>query len=60
MGAVVKRAVVVEADGDDTIGIKPIMYLTLTHDYRFVDGMLGGMFLKYIKDTLQNIDLGSV
>jgi len=57
VGAVVKRAVVIEADGADTIGIKPMMYLTLSHDHRLVDGMLGGMFLKYIKDTLQNFDV---
>ena len=57
VGAVVKRAVVVEADGQDTIAIKPMMYLTLSHDHRLVDGMLGGRFLKYIKDSLENFSL---
>ena len=60
VGAVVKKPVVIEVEGTDTIGIKPMMYLTLSHDHRLVDGMLGGMFLKYIKDTLQNFDVGSV
>lgn len=55
VGAVVKRPVVVEVDGIDTIAIKPIMYLTLSHDHRLVDGMLGGMFLKSIKDKLENL-----
>ena len=60
VGAVVKKPVVMEVEGTDTIGIKPMMYLTLSHDHRLVDGMLGGMFLKYIKDTLQNFDVSSV
>jgi 2-oxoglutarate dehydrogenase E2 component (dihydrolipoamide succinyltransferase) len=60
VGAVVKKPVVMEVDGTDTIGIKPMMYLTLSHDHRLVDGMLGGMFLKYIKDTLQNCDVSAV
>ncbi len=60
VGAVVKKPVVMEVDGTDTIGIKPMMYLTLSHDHRLVDGMLGGMFLKYIKDTLEKFDVGQV
>jgi Pyruvate/2-oxoglutarate dehydrogenase complex, dihydrolipoamide acyltransferase (E2) component, and related enzymes len=53
---VVKRAVVVEIDGTDTIAIKPMMYLTLSHDHRLVDGMLGGLFLKAIKENLENLN----
>ena len=56
VGVVEKKPVVVEVDGMDTIAIKPIMALTLSHDHRLIDGMLGGMFLKYIKDTLENFD----
>ncbi|KAB2909643.1 MAG: 2-oxo acid dehydrogenase subunit E2 [Ignavibacteriales bacterium] len=56
VGAVVKRAVVVEIDGTDTIAIKPMMYLTLSHDHRLVDGMLGGLFLKAIKENLENLN----
>jgi 2-oxoglutarate dehydrogenase E2 component (dihydrolipoamide succinyltransferase) len=32
------------------------MALTLSHDHRLVDGMLGGMFLKSIKETLENFE----
>ena len=60
VGAVVKKPVVVEVDGIDTIGIKPMMYLSLSHDHRLVDGMLGGMFLKHIKETLENFDIKSI
>lgn len=56
VGAVIKRPVVIEVDGMDTIAIKPIMSLTISHDHRIIDGMLGGMFLKFIKDTLENFD----
>jgi len=60
VGAVVKRAVVVELDGIDTIAIKPMMFLTLSHDHRLVDGMLGGRFLKSIKDSLENYKLADL
>jgi 2-oxoglutarate dehydrogenase E2 component (dihydrolipoamide succinyltransferase) len=56
VGAVQKRPVVLEIDGVETIAIKPMMALTLSHDHRLVDGMLGGRFLKFIKDTLENFD----
>lgn len=56
VGVVLKKPVVLEIDGTDTIAIKPIMPLTLSHDHRLVDGMLGGKFLKFIKDTLENFD----
>jgi 2-oxoglutarate dehydrogenase E2 component (dihydrolipoamide succinyltransferase) len=56
IGAVQKKPVALEIDEVDTIAIKPIMALTLSHDHRLVDGMLGGRFLKFIKDTLENFD----
>ena len=60
VGTVVKKPVVVEVDGADAIAIKPIMALTLSHDHRLVDGMLGGRFLKAIKDALENFDSSSI
>jgi 2-oxoglutarate dehydrogenase E2 component (dihydrolipoamide succinyltransferase) len=60
VGSVVKKPVVIEIEGTDTIVIKPIMALTLTHDHRLVDGMLGGRFLKSIKDTLENFNVNSI
>lgn len=60
VGAVEKKPVVVEVEGMDTIAIKPIMALTLAHDHRLIDGMLGGMFLKYIKDTLESFDASMI
>lgn len=56
VGAVQKKPVVIEVDGADTFAIRHIMALTLSHDHRLVDGMLGGLFLKYIKETLENFE----
>jgi 2-oxoglutarate dehydrogenase E2 component (dihydrolipoamide succinyltransferase) len=56
VGAVIKKPVVIDVDGSDAIGIRHMMSLTLAHDHRLVDGMLGGKFLKFMKDTLENFD----
>ena len=56
VGIVVKKPVVIEVDGTDTIAIRPIIALTLSHDHRLVDGKLGGQFLKYLKDTLESFN----
>ncbi len=56
VGAVQKKPVVIEVDGSDTFAVRHIMALTLSHDHRLVDGMLGGLFLKSIKDTLENFE----
>ncbi|MGE5497831.1 MAG: 2-oxo acid dehydrogenase subunit E2, partial [Syntrophothermus sp.] len=60
VGTVVKKPVVVEFNGFDTIAIKPMMYLSLSHDHRLIDGMLGGKFLKYIKDVLEAFDASGI
>ncbi len=60
VGAIVKKPVVIDVDGSDAIGIRHIMSLTLAHDHRLVDGMLGGKFLKFMKDSLENFDSNSI
>ncbi|MDQ7815775.1 MAG: 2-oxoglutarate dehydrogenase, E2 component, dihydrolipoamide succinyltransferase [Melioribacteraceae bacterium] len=60
IGAVTKKPVVVENNGIESIAIKPMMYLSLSHDHRLVDGMLGGKFLKLVKDTLESFDTSIV
>ncbi|GAA2176489.1 2-oxoglutarate dehydrogenase, E2 component, dihydrolipoamide succinyltransferase [Arthrobacter parietis] len=53
-GAIVKRPVVVtDADGDDTIAIRSMMYLSLTYDHRLVDGADAGRFLQALKSRLE-------
>ena len=60
VGAVIKKAVVINVDGSDSIAIRPVMALTLSHDHRLIDGMLGGLFLKYMKDALENFDSNTI
>jgi 2-oxoglutarate dehydrogenase E2 component (dihydrolipoamide succinyltransferase) len=60
VGAVVKKPVVIEQNGLESIAIKPMMYLSLSHDHRLVDGMLGGKFLLSVKQTLENIELNKI
>ena len=56
VGAVMKKPVVLEVDGNDSIAVRSIMALTLAHDHRLIDGMLGSLFLKYVKDILEGFD----
>ncbi len=56
VGTIAKKPVVIEVDGADTLAIKSIMALTLSHDHRLIDGMLGGKFLKHVKETLENFE----
>lgn len=60
VGTVTKKPVVIEVEGVDSIAVKPMMYLSLAHDHRLVDGMLGGRFLKAVKDSLENFDTNLV
>jgi hypothetical protein len=53
-GAIVKRPVVVaDENGDDSIAIRSMMYLSLTYDHRLVDGADAGRFLQSLKASLE-------
>jgi 2-oxoglutarate dehydrogenase E2 component (dihydrolipoamide succinyltransferase) len=55
--AVVKRPWVVQDEhGNDVVGIRPIMNLTLTYDHRLVDGALAGRFLRDLRERLETWD----
>jgi 2-oxoglutarate dehydrogenase E2 component (dihydrolipoamide succinyltransferase) len=53
-GAIEKRAVVVEADGMDTIAIRKRSYFSLGYDHRIGDGADAARFLAQLKETLEN------
>ena len=53
-GAIVKRPMVVtDADGNDSIAIRHMMYLSLTYDHRLVDGADAGRFLMTLRQRLE-------
>ena len=59
-GAIVKRPMVIaDADGNDTIAIRNMMYLCLTYDHRLVDGADAGRFLQSIKARLEEGAFGN-
>jgi len=53
MGQVVKRAVVVDAGGEDAIVVRPMMYLCLGYDHRIVDGVTANEFLFRVREILE-------
>lgn len=52
VGAIRKKPAVVKLNGQDAIGIRDILVLSLTYDHRVIDGALGGSFLRAIGDNL--------
>lgn len=54
IGAAKKMPAVIETEAGDSIGIRNIVYLSLSYDHRIVDGALGGLFLKNIKENLES------
>ena len=51
VGAMKKQPVVLE---DDSIGVRPMMWLTLTYDHCVIDGAPAAIFLGRIKELLEN------
>lgn len=53
-GAIVKRPrIIVDGDGNESIGVRSICYLPLTYDHRLIDGADAGRFLTTVKDRLE-------
>ncbi len=61
IGAIKKRPVVItDEDGNDSIGIRSIVYLTLAFDHRIIDGELGGKFLTSVVNSIQDYNFNKV
>jgi pyruvate/2-oxoglutarate dehydrogenase complex dihydrolipoamide acyltransferase (E2) component len=61
IGVIKKRPVVLtDAEGNDTIGIRSIAYLTLAFDHRIIDGAIGGQFLSKVIANLEQFDFSKV
>jgi len=57
VGAIKKRPVVIETPLGDTIGIRHMMYLSLSYDHRIVDGSIGASFLSEVAKEFENWDV---
>lgn len=54
VGVIEKKPAVMETPEGDVIAIRHKMNLSLSYDHRVVDGSLGGNFLYFIKNYLEN------
>jgi 2-oxoglutarate dehydrogenase E2 component (dihydrolipoamide succinyltransferase) len=56
VGAIKKRPMVIESQNGDTIGIRHMMYLSLSYDHRIVDGSIGASFLTAVAKAFESWD----
>ncbi len=59
LGAVRKVPAVIETSEGDFIGIRHKMFISHSYDHRVVNGALGGMFIKSIKENLEAWDVNT-
>ncbi|MFT6165715.1 MAG: 2-oxoglutarate dehydrogenase E2 component (dihydrolipoamide succinyltransferase) [Vicingaceae bacterium] len=57
VGAIRKKPAVIETPFGDTIGVRHMMFLSLSYDHRVVDGSLGGSFVQRVAKILEEFDL---
>ena len=57
LGAIRKVPAVVETDKGDFIGIRRKMILSHSYDHRIVNGAMGGLFIKELKNKIENWDI---
>jgi 2-oxoglutarate dehydrogenase E2 component (dihydrolipoamide succinyltransferase) len=57
IGAIKKKPVVIESEDGDTIGIRHMMYLSLSYDHRVIDGSVGASFLTAVAKELEQWDV---
>ncbi|MDA9329074.1 2-oxo acid dehydrogenase subunit E2 [Flavobacteriales bacterium] len=56
-GVIQKKPAVIETPEGDFIGIRQMMFMSMSYDHRIVDGMLGGSFLRKVGDYLENFEI---
>jgi 2-oxoglutarate dehydrogenase E2 component (dihydrolipoamide succinyltransferase) len=56
LGAIKKRAVVVETQQGDAITVRHMMYLSMSYDHRIVDGAVGSQFLSAVAKAFESWD----
>ena len=56
LGSIQKVPSVIETENGDFIGIRHKMFVSHSYDHRVVNGALGGMFIKTLKEILESWD----
>jgi 2-oxoglutarate dehydrogenase E2 component (dihydrolipoamide succinyltransferase) len=59
LGAIRKVPAVIETPEGDVVGIRQKMFLSHSYDHRVINGALGGLFIKFIKDYLEAWDVNT-
>lgn len=59
-GSIIKKPAVVETRMGDSIGIRKIMMLALSYDHRIIDGAMGSLFLKNVKEQLNQFHFNKI
>jgi 2-oxoglutarate dehydrogenase E2 component (dihydrolipoamide succinyltransferase) len=59
LGTIRKVPAVIETAEGDFIGIRQKMFLSHSFDHRVINGAMGGLFIKHIKDYLEAWDLNA-
>ncbi len=57
LGAIRKVPAVIETPEGDFIGIRQKMFVSHSYDHRVVNGALGGMFIKTLKEIIESWDV---
>jgi 2-oxoglutarate dehydrogenase dihydrolipoamide succinyltransferase (E2 component) len=52
--AIVRRPVVVDGDGGESIGIRPMSYLCMSWDHRALDGAVAARFLAEVRESIES------
>ena len=56
LGVIQKVPAVIETDKGDFIGIRRKMILSHSYDHRIINGAMGGLFIKALKERIENWD----
>ena len=56
LGAIKKRAVVVETTSGDAILVRHMMFISMSYDHRIVDGAMGSKFLSAVGKEIESWD----
>ena len=56
IGTIKKKPVVIETELGDTVGIRHMMFVSMSYDHRIIDGSLGSIFLNEFVKSLEDFN----